>query len=442
MERTPHTAPPAARRGGDRDIWSACVHCGLCLPSCPTYRVTGREELSPRGRVFLARLVDEGLLPEDDADRVMAMESCLDCRACEVVCPSGVRVGHLVERARERLAGRLPGPWRRRWAHRLVRGFVAHPGRWPRLARLGRLWQRGRLGRLPDRLLRRLPAPWPELAEALPPLSGLTVRASAPAVTPARPPVRARVALFAGCVQDVAFGAVNEAARRVLAYVGCEVVVTRAQGCCGALSRDMGDGETARALARRNLAAFAAVQADYVVTAVGGCGAMLREYPVLFAHEPARVAEAQAFARRVVDVSQLLVRLGPLPAAKPLPLRVAYHDSCHLAHVMGVRAEPRALLAAIPGVELVELGEGPACCGSAGTYNLEHPEMSARILERKIDSVPEGVDAVATGNPGCALQLAVGLGRRGRRVRVVHPIRLLAAAYGLDEIPADEGGGP
>jgi Fe-S oxidoreductase len=442
MGPIPHAAPPAAQGGGDRDIWSACVHCGLCLPACPTYQVTGREELSPRGRVFLARLVDEGRLAEDDPDRLRAMESCLDCRACEVVCPSGVRVGHLVERARERLARRRPGPWRRRWARRLVRGFVARPGRWPRLARLGRLWQRGRLGRWPDRLLRRLPAPWPELAQALPPLSGLTVRASAPPVTPARAPVRARVALFAGCVQDVAFGAVNEAARRVLAHVGCEVAVTRAQGCCGALSRDMGDGETARALARRNLAAFASLQADHVVTAVGGCGAMLREYPVLLADDPAEAAEAGAFARRVVDVSQLLVRLGPLPAARPLTLRVAYHDSCHLAHVMGVRAEPRALLAAIPGLELVELGEGPACCGSAGTYNLEHPEMAARILERKMDSVPEGIDAVATGNPGCALQLAVGFRRRGRRVPVVHPVRLLAAAYGLDTIPGEGEGAP
>ncbi len=431
-----HPDPP--REAG----YQACVHCGFCLPVCPTYQVTGLEEHSPRGRVFVIRAAAEGRIPLLDEALTAPVDACLDCRACETVCPAHVPIGTLIEEARGQLhreaaRGTARRP-RRRVEELVFRHLFPHPARWDLVARLGRRYPPGRLSR--SRLARRLlPAHLRAMAEAMPPIAGHTVRRSAPEVTPARGRRRLRVGLFTGCVQDVVFTPVNAATLSVLARNGCDVVVVREQACCGALHRDIGEREAARALARRNIDAFERCALDRVVTNAGGCGAAMREYADLLAGDAAYADRARAFAERVVDVSRLLVEIGFEPPRTALAQRVTYHESCHLANVLRTRDEPRALLRSIPGLTLLEMADAARCCGSAGIYNLEHPEMAARLLEEKMATVPDAAEVIAAGNPGCALQLAVGARREGRPLRVAHPVELLAEAYARDDAAA--GGG-
>jgi len=413
--------------------YDSCVHCGFCLPVCPTYQVTGLEEHSPRGRVFVIKAAAEGRIPLLDEALLEPVDMCLDCRACETVCPSHVPIGTLIEQARGQLyheQAALPPGRRIGTMERLAfRHLFPYPRRWDRVARLARWYQKSGLFRS-GALRGRLPAHLRDFEAALPPVRGTTVRRTAPTVTPPQGARKARVAVFTGCVQDVVFTPVNEATVRVLARNGCEVMILRDQNCCGALNRDMGDREGARDMARRNIDRFLASGAEYIVTNAGGCGSAMVEYPTLLAGDPAYADKARAFAGRVVDVSRLLVRLGiEPPTAPPVPQRVTYHESCHLANVLATRAEPRQVLRAIPGLDLVEMTNPARCCGSAGIYNLEHPEMAGRLLEDKMDTLPDGVDVVATGNPGCALQLAVGARQRGRTLRIAHPVELLAEAY-------------
>ncbi|MDI3318005.1 MAG: (Fe-S)-binding protein [Bacillota bacterium] len=441
--------PERSDGAGKPELWEACVHCGFCLPACPTYQETGLEELSPRGRVYLVRAAAEGRLSRRDAAWLEPVDTCLDCRACEVVCPSGVRVGALIEQARSQVwAGRRASFWRRL----AFRHLVPHPRRWARLARLARLYQRSGLRRLLQRLrfLGLLPDHLRQLESVLPEVRGWTVRERIRRLAPpAGVRARGRVALFTGCIQDVAFTGVNEAAARVLARNGYEVVIPREQVCCGALHRDEGDRETAVRLARRNVEVFlGALEAgvDWVVTTAGGCGAALLEYPELVGEEPAWAGRARRLAERVIDVSQLLDRQGWEPpraapggarGAGPVPLRVTVQESCHLRNVMGVREAPRRLLRAVPGVELLEMPDAGRCCGSAGVYNIGHPDLSFRLMDRKAADLPEGAEVVATGNPGCALQMALGARRAGRPVRVVHPVVLLDEAYRAEEVTGD-----
>ncbi len=425
----PHPDPPL--RAG----YEACVHCGFCLPVCPTYQVTGLEEHSPRGRVFVIRAAAEGRIPLLDGALTEPVDACLDCRACETVCPAHVPIGRLVEEARGQIrleAARTPGARHPSRGQALIfRHLFPHPRRWDLAARLARPLQSGRL--LRSRLARRLvPAHMLEMARALPPIQGYTLRRRAPAVTPAQGERRMRVGLFTGCVQDVVFTPVNAATLDVLRHNGCEVVMVKTQVCCGALHRDIGERQQAKALARRNIDAFLAAGLERVVVNAGGCGAAMREYPVLLEGDPVYGERARQFAQRVVDVARLLVEIGFEAPTTAVPQRVAYHESCHLANVLGTRAEPRALLAAIPGLTLVELSDPARCCGSAGIYNLEHPDMSRRLLEEKMATVPADVDVIAAGNPGCAMQLMVGVARSGRGPRVAHPVELLAEAYGRD----------
>ncbi|MBX5465715.1 MAG: (Fe-S)-binding protein, partial [Clostridia bacterium] len=339
------------------------------------------------------------------------------------------------------------------WWRLLFRHLVPYPRRWALLARLVRFYQRSGLSRLARRLgwLGLLPEHLRAFEAVLPEVSGRTLRERAPRAEPwPAAPRRGRVALFTGCVQDVAFTDVNEAALRVLARNGYEVRVPSEQTCCGALHRDEGDRETARRLARQNLRVFGEALeegVDWVVTTAGGCGAALLEYPELLADDPAVSEAARRLAARVTDVSQLLVRGGwEVPRARPAgadgrgggTLQVAYQESCHLANVMGVREAPRALLRSLPGVRLAEMRDPARCCGSAGVYNLGHPEMSLRLLDRKMRDLPEEADVVATGNPGCALQMALGARRSGRALRVVHPVVLLDEAYRAEEV-SDHG---
>lgn len=395
-----------------------CVHCGLCLPHCPTYQETGREASSPRGRIYLMRGVAEGRIPLD-ARFAAEMHDCLACRACESACPAGVRYGHLVETARAELDRRGARGWLRRALERLVLRRVIGAPRALHLASAAlRLYQRSGMQRMLRRagLLRLLPA----LARAdrmLPELAAPHRPAVVHAASGAR---RGRVAFFAGCVMPELLGPANAASVEVLVHNGFEVWIPRGQTCCGALHLHSGDPRAAAKLRKRNRSAFQLEGIDAIVTNSAGCGAALKD-------------GQDALARRVRDISEFLVERGLRAPRARLELRVAYDDPCHLLHGQKIADAPRALLRAIPGLELVDLPGHRDCCGAAGIYNLTHPEMSERLLARKVDALrATGVDAVASGNPGCILQIAAGARAAGLAAQVLHPVELLARAYALE----------
>jgi glycolate oxidase iron-sulfur subunit len=405
-----------------------CVHCGLCTASCPTYIETGDENDSPRGRIYLMRAVADRRLAVGPAVREH-LELCLDCRACESACPSGVQYGKLIEPFKVALQASAPpagrtGPLERLILHHLF----PYAGRvkaalWPArlLQRLGvlDLAERTGLTKLLPPTLRRLQAMLPGLAR---PAGAL------PEVLPPIGPRRARVALFLGCVADALYPDTTAATARVLQHNGCEVVVPRGQACCGAIHYHSGVEGPALALARQNLSALDPDQFDAIIVNAAGCGAMLKDYAHLL--EGADHEAAARFVAKVKDISEFLVELGPIPPLHPLPLKVTYHDACHLCHGQQVRAQPRQLLAMIPGLELVPLEESEICCGAAGTYNLTQPEMSERLGRRKMDHIDAtGAALVATGNVGCILQIARKIKERGRDITVAHPVDLLDRAY-------------
>jgi glycolate oxidase iron-sulfur subunit len=393
-----------------------CVHCGLCLSSCPTYRATGRETSSPRGRVYLMRGVAEGRLPLESL--VEEAWLCLGCRACETACPSGVAFGHLLEETRAEIerAGLRRG-LARRIERAALRGLVPRPARLhAALSLLGLVQGLGL-----DRLARVfLPRALREAQALAPQVPARAARRRLPERIEADPPRRGRVALFEGCVMPELFGSVNAATARVLAREGFEVVVPRAQGCCGALQAHAGDAGFARELAARNVAAFAAGEVDAVVVNSAGCGAALRDYGHWLG--PA----GRGLADRVRDVCEFLDAAGPRAPLASLPGVVCYDDPCHLVHGQRVEAAPRRLLARIPALRLAPHRDPAACCGAAGTYNLTHREMSRAVLARKLDALAEvAPDWIATGNPGCLMQLHAGARERGLRAEVVHPVELL-----------------
>ncbi|HEY5658018.1 MAG TPA: (Fe-S)-binding protein [Myxococcota bacterium] len=429
MSATPerHSAPPVLP--GWDDVYAKsldCVHCGLCLQACPTYRETGSEVSSPRGRIHLMRSVAEGRFP---LAGVLAEEAylCLGCRACETACPSGVRYGAMVDQVRREVEreGLRRGLARRLEAFALHR-VIPHRRRLALAFDLLALVERTRLDRL---------------ALALLPASLRDARALAPRVPPRRerafPPERiaasgerrGRVGFFVGCVMPQLFGAVSAATLRVLAANGFEVVVPRDQGCCGALHAHAGDAAQARELARHNAKAFAAAGVDAVVVDSAGCGAALREAAQWLPEE------GRALADSVRDVCELLHAEGLRPPEGRVEARVCYDDPCHLVHAQRIRAAPRALLEQIPGLHLVPHDEPEACCGAAGIYNLSHPAMARAVLERKLRALAAAdPDVVASGNPGCMMQLRAGLRRAGLRARVVHPVELLDEAYRAAEV--------
>ncbi len=415
----------------------ACVHCGFCLPVCPTYRELGEEADSPRGRIDMIAAAHAGTVRLQDPELSLHLDRCLDCRACESACPSGVRYHELLEEAVARLPARRP------WLGGAdePREAASFAGGW-RLVRFGlrRLVPRPRLLSWTMRLVprvaplgRRLPGGLRDLVQALPTPVARPARRRLPAVLPAEERRRGAVDLFLGCIQDAAFGDDNLAIARVLSRCGYDVRTVRTQGCCGALHQHTGRRSDLEALARINLSAFAAEDDRPIIVGAGGCSAVLKDYGRLLAAGPLAEPAARLGAR-VRDFSEFLAGLPDLPDALPppgAPLRVTYHDPCHLAHAQGIRREPRSLLAMVPGVELVELHEADSCCGSAGVYNLLEPDLAARVLERKIANIEAtGADVVVTCNAGCALQLRVGLARRGLPVRVLSLGRFLAEAWG------------
>lgn len=402
-----------------------CVHCGLCLTSCPTYRATGRETSSPRGRIYLMRGLAEGRL-EDASLLEEEAFLCLGCRACETACPSGVHYGEMLEQARTIVREQATDFSAARTIERFaLRRIVPRPGMLRLVVSLLALAQRTGLDRLAARLLPERTAGMLALAPRVPPE---VERRCMPAFTPAVGTRRGRVALFEGCVMPELFGRVNDAARLVLSRAGWEVVVPEAQGCCGALQAHAGDRGFARGLAERNVDAFAPLLEglDAIVVTSAGCSAALRESPGLVGDG------ARGVATRVRDVLEFLDETGATLELSPIPERVCYDDPCHLVHAQGIAAAPRRLLQSIPGLELVAHRQPEACCGAAGIYNLTQPEMSAQVLAPKLDALIEAAPSiVATANPGCAMQLASGLAGRGVEARVVHPIELLEAASRL-----------
>jgi glycolate oxidase iron-sulfur subunit len=407
------------------DELSTCISCGLCLNDCPTYRVLGDEADSPRGRIALMRtLVDSSAPP--DASLVGHLEACLVCRACETACPSGVPFGRLMEGAREIVRERAPESRRARMVRRLALGTISDPRRLGFVTGLTRLYQKSGVQRL-ARWLGVLP---PMLRQA----EGLLPESLDPPYAlrdvPAAGRERHHVSFFAGCVMRTAFGETNRATVRVLARNGCRVSVPPDQICCGALHAHAGEGEGARALARTNIAAFERSAADVIVVNAAGCGAHLKGYGYLLRDDPAWRERAARFADRVRDVSEFLSD-NLVATPRPLPgLTVAYQDACHLSHGQRVRAQPRALLRAVPGIKLVELGDGERCCGSAGVYNITQPELGAEFGRQKAEWVIRAApDVVVSANPGCLIQIAAHLRAAGSPIRAMHIVRLLDQAY-------------
>jgi glycolate oxidase iron-sulfur subunit len=399
------------------DAIGACVHCGFCLPTCPTYVTMGEEMDSPRGRIFLMKEALEGQI---ELETVLPyIDNCLGCQACETACPSGVQYGELITPFRAYADQRRQRSVIERLERQMLLRTLPYPRRFRRAARLGRL------GRpfarwLPDpmgAMLRLLP-------DRLPPASPL------PEIFPAEGQRRARVALLAGCAQQVLAPDINWATLRVLARNGVETVIPAAQGCCGALAMHTGVAEQASALARHNITVFPA-DVDAVITNAAGCGSGMKEYGLLL--KGSDVAEAaERLAERVVDVCAFLDALGlrsPPPPA-PAPLTVAYHDACHLAHAQGVRRQPRALLEAIGNLNLVEPAEWELCCGSAGTYNVQRPGTAQDLGARKARNLLDtGANLIATGNIGCTTQIQTHTRDLGHEIPVFHTLQVLDRAY-------------
>lgn len=408
----PETPLSLERHGLD-----ACVHCGFCLQACPTYLALGDENDSPRGRIVLMRALVEDTLPGSDADVATHIGRCLGCRACETVCPSGVPYGHLLEATRATLMADRPLPF----IGRLVLGLFASP----RLLRLVLFFARAlRATRIPNALAR---------------MRGMIGQSSAMLASTEPPATRAymatgsggrgSVALLLGCVMEGLFAETNRATERTLSVNGYRVVETPAQRCCGALHAHAGDVRTARALAMANIEAFERSKADWIAINAAGCGAMVKEYGHLLEDDPAWSARAAAIAAKARDVSELLAAAGPVPGA-PIARRVTYDAPCHLLHAQRVADAPLKVLSAIPGIDLVPLADADQCCGSAGIYNLLEPKLAARVLAPKLERIAEsGAKWVATGNPGCLMQIGAGLLRSGATARVIHPVDLLDASY-------------
>jgi len=407
--------------------YARCVHCGLCLNHCPTYRLWHNEADSPRGRIRQMQLVDEGRLELGEAF-VTHIDRCLDCRACETACPSGVEYGKLVEAARTQIEQQFQRPLLSRLARDLLyRRLLPYPRRIARTARVLWLYQASGLATF-ARSINILKLLGLESRERLLPEIDRKFFFSEMGKTfPAQGARRARVALFAGCVAQVAFSELNRATIRVLQANGCEVVIPAEQLCCGALPAHAGVRHVARQLARANLSAFGTRDFDAILTNAAGCGSTLKEYGhLLGAHDVAH-DHATRFAAKVRDVGEFLAELGLTASMRRLPLRVTYQDSCHLAHGQKIREAPRRLIRLVPGVELFEMDSADQCCGSAGVYNVTETKASMELLALKMDSIRETkAQAIVTSNPGCILQLRAATTRSG--MEVLHLMELLDRA--------------
>jgi glycolate oxidase iron-sulfur subunit len=426
------TVAPKHDAGIDYELFLDCVHCGLCTSACPTYVELGDENDGPRGRIYLMRAVTDGRA-ELDASVRKHLDLCLDCRACESACPSGVQYGKLIEPFRMYMAKIGAAPQTLSALQQfLLYHITPHAGRMRLALAPARLMQWSGM----DWLLRRLgayrlmPRSLRLMHEMLPPLHAHYGRL--PEVLPAEGPRRARVALFTGCAADAFFPQTNLATARVLQKNGCEVWIPQAQVCCGALHYHAAQEEPAQQFARHNCQTFSAESVDAIIVNAAGCGAMLKDYGHLFHGKPEE-ENARRIARKVKDISEFLMELGPLQPTHSLKMRATYHDACHLCHGQQIRKQPRQLLEMIPGLQLTALNESEICCGAAGSYNLTQPEMAERLGLRKAKHVLDtGADAVFSGNVGCLLQLGRYLRQSRPNLVIAHPIDALWASYSGD----------
>lgn len=416
------------------DLYSTCIHCGLCLNHCPTYRVLGTEMDSPRGRIYQVLQVDEGNLPIGDSF-VTHIDRCLGCLACETACPSGVQYGHIVERARAQIEQNYRRPWlerkvRKYFFSRMLRDFQL-------LSNIGkalRFYQNSGLQKMvrASGVLKLLGLA--DLEKLTPPLDDHFFFTNLGMLIPAEGELRGRVCFHAGCIANMAFAELNRSTVRLLARNGVEVHILSRQRCCGALPAHAGFRDDARHLARRNIDAVLpqvkALQLDAIVTNAAGCGSNLKDYPDLLKDEPQYAATAKEFSAKVKDITEYLVELGLRVPINRFQGRIAFQDPCHLQHAQRIRSAPRELLKAI-GAELVELPHPEQCCGSAGTYNVTQTELSLQILDRKLDDIEAAgtFDVLASANVGCMLQLRAGLEGKGKPVPVKHIVEVLEECY-------------
>ncbi len=416
-----------AHHAPSNEIIEKCVHCGFCLPVCPTYVLWGQEMDSPRGRIYLMKLASEGAA-EMNANWVSHFDTCLGCMACMTACPSGVDYGKLIEATRAQIERKTERPRREKLHRRFMFETFTRPDRLRRMRLPLLAYQKSGLQAVVRELglLKLFPKKIQAMEALLPKFGRREVVAE---VTPAAGTKRRRVGLLLGCVQREFFPQVNAATARVLAAEGCEVVAPQAQPCCGALLVHAGEEFAAVELARKTIDAFERVNVETVVTNAAGCGSNVKEYGHLLRDDPDYAERAKVFATKCKDVSEVLTELEPHAARHALKLRVAFHDSCHLQHAQGVRLQPRALLSGIPGLELAEIPEAAICCGSAGIFNLVQPDAANELGDRKAQLIaPLKSDVVATGNPGCMLQMQSALERHGQKIPVVHTIQILDAS--------------
>jgi glycolate oxidase iron-sulfur subunit len=415
-------------------VMDRCVHCGFCLPACPTYVLWGEEMDSPRGRIWLMRKAALGEAPLDNVFQTH-IDNCLGCMACMTACPSGVEYNKLIEDTRAQVERQAERNNTRSLSDRLFRKLLfatfPHPKRLRALGLPLAIYQRIGLQRLvrDSGLLKFLPPRLRSMEALLPPVP-LNPFHSLPRTVSSSNKSRGRVGMLTGCVQDAYFAHVNAATARVLAAEGFEVIIPPSQGCCGALMVHSGLDASAAAYAKKMIAIFEAASVDTIVINAAGCGSTMKEYPHLLRDEPAWSARAAAFSAKCKDISEVLSPVEPLAPRNPIALRVAYHDACHLRHAQGIFAQPRALLAQIPQLKIEEMPEANLCCGSAGVYNLLNPEPANELGDRKVSHLlATGAEAVISANPGCLLQLMNGLRRRGAaELPTFHMVELLDAS--------------
>ncbi len=425
-----HPSSFDAHHPPDRKLIDDCVHCGFCLPACPTYVLWGEEMDSPRGRIYMIKKAADGEAPLDGRFR-QHMDNCLGCMACMTACPSGVQYNKLIEPARAQIERNLPRSIGESLFRKLLFATFPHPERLRWLALPLLVYQRSGLRSLVratgmQRLLPKRIAAMEALLPEVPQHLFRRLRT----VIHSKTATRRRVGMLSGCVQQVFFSHVNAATARVLAAEGCEVIIPREQQCCGALMLHSGMEDDATVLAKKMIAVFEHAKVDTIVINSAGCGSTMKEYDHLLRDDPAWAARAAAFSAKCKDISEILCELEPQAPRHPLKLRIAYHDACHLQHAQGVREQPRRLLAGIPQLETAEIPEASLCCGSAGVYNLLQPETANQLGARKVDNLlSTGAQAVLSANPGCLLQLMNGLRQRGlKTMPAFHMVELLDAS--------------
>ncbi|GIF22578.1 glycolate oxidase iron-sulfur subunit [Paractinoplanes tereljensis] len=409
-----------------KDLIADCVHCGFCLPTCPTYVLWGAEADSPRGRIYL---MNQGVNGEPLSDSMVEhFDNCLGCMSCVTACPSGVKYDRLIEDTRAQVERRHPRTPREKALRAAIFALFPYPRRLRLLRGPLRAYQSSGLQKLVARsgLLPRLAPTLATLESLAPKLRGAP---KPPRRVAARGQRRAVVGMLTGCVQSAFFPDVNSATVRVLAAEGCDVLIPPSQGCCGALSVHNGRREEAQRFARKLIDTFETSGMDYFVVNAAGCGSSLKEYDELLADDPAYAAKAAAFTAKVRDLAELLHELGPVAQRHPLELTVAYHDACHLGHAQGIRTQPRSLLSDIPGLKLHEIADPEICCGSAGIWNVLNPAPAASLGDMKARNVlATGASLLVTANPGCLMQIAAAAQRQGGRIALAHTAQVLDAS--------------